>query len=174
MQITPLEIKKQEFHKAFRGYDPGEVEAFLEIVAGEMESLNRENGELKNRLEALELRIEEYEGMKETLHKALITTEKTADEKIVNAQKEAELILNDAQLKGERLIEEARGKVLKYERDIAYLNKLRTSLIARLRSLLLTQEEILEAIEKEGREERPPVPEEELAEPLLSEANPPS
>ena len=154
MQITPIEIRKQEFHKAFRGYDPGEVEAFLEMVAEEMESLNRENSELKERLTAQQSKLKDYEEMRDSLHKALVTTERAADEKIENAQKEAELILSDAQLKGEKLIEEARGKVLKYERDIADLNNLKASLITRLKALLSAQGEMLEAIEKEGMEQR--------------------
>lgn len=172
MRITPLEIKKQEFHKAFRGYDSGEVEAFLEMVAGEMESLNQENCELKDKLKALESKMEDYEETKETLHKALVTTEKAADERIGNAQKEAELILNDAQLKGEKIIEEARGKVLKYEQDITDLNRLRTSLIVRLRSLLSAQEEMLGAIEEEGKKERRPVLEEPITEARPSETGP--
>jgi len=162
LQITPIEIKKQEFHKAFRGYDPGEVEAFLEMVAEEMESLNRENSELKERLTVQKSKLKDYEEMRESLHKALVTTEKAAEEKIENAQKEAGLILNDAQLKGERLIEEARRKVLKYERDIADLNNLKASLITRLKALLSAQGEMLEAIEKEGIEKRGPVAEPHL------------
>ncbi len=172
LQITPLEIKKQEFHKAFRGYDPGEVEAFLEMVAGEMESLNRENSELKEKLKTLKSKLEDYEGMKETLHKALITTEKAADERIENAQKEAELILSDAQLQGEKLIEEARGKALKYERDIADLNNLKTSFITRLKALLSAQGEMLEAIENEGMAGRGPIPKGQVAEVLARDVDP--
>ena len=29
MKLTPLDIKKQEFKKVMRGYDPGEVDTFL-------------------------------------------------------------------------------------------------------------------------------------------------
>ena len=155
MQITPLEIKKQEFHKSFRGYDPEEVDAFLAVVAEEMESLVRESNELKERCEALKSKLKDYEEMKEGLHKALITTEKAADEKIENAEKEAELILSDARLKGEKLIEEAKAKALKYERDIADLSNLKASLITRLKALLSAQEEMLEAIEREGKEQLP-------------------
>ncbi|MFQ5630060.1 MAG: DivIVA domain-containing protein, partial [bacterium] len=42
MKLTPLDIKKQEFKKNLRGYDPIEVDAFLEMVANEFESLLRE------------------------------------------------------------------------------------------------------------------------------------
>jgi DivIVA domain-containing protein len=47
LRLTPLDIKKQEFKRSMRGYDPEEVNAFLEMVAEEFEALHRE----KNRLE---------------------------------------------------------------------------------------------------------------------------
>ena len=37
MKITPLDLRKQEFKKGMRGYDVHEVDAFLEMVAKEME-----------------------------------------------------------------------------------------------------------------------------------------
>ncbi|NVM02542.1 MAG: DivIVA domain-containing protein, partial [Candidatus Helarchaeota archaeon] len=41
MKLTPLDIKRQEFKKVMRGYDVIEVDAFLEMVADEYESLLR-------------------------------------------------------------------------------------------------------------------------------------
>jgi len=35
MRITPLDARKQEFPKAFRGYDCDEVQAFLNTLADE-------------------------------------------------------------------------------------------------------------------------------------------
>ena len=37
MPITPLEIRKQEFKKKVRGYDPHEVRDFLEMLVTEIE-----------------------------------------------------------------------------------------------------------------------------------------
>ena len=39
VSLTPLEVKKQEFEKVFRGYDPVAVDAFLELVSEEMAAL---------------------------------------------------------------------------------------------------------------------------------------
>ena len=33
MRVTPLDIRRQKFRKGMRGYDPGEVDAFLEMLA---------------------------------------------------------------------------------------------------------------------------------------------
>ncbi|MEK7248881.1 MAG: DivIVA domain-containing protein, partial [Bacteroidota bacterium] len=32
MKLTPLDIRKQEFKKVMRGYDPIEVETFMEMM----------------------------------------------------------------------------------------------------------------------------------------------
>ena len=48
MNITPLDIQQQQFKgKMLGGLDPLDVDAFLQMVAAEMESLIRENSELK-------------------------------------------------------------------------------------------------------------------------------
>ena len=33
MRVTPLDIRRQKFRKSMRGYDQGEVDAFLEMLA---------------------------------------------------------------------------------------------------------------------------------------------
>jgi len=35
MNITPIEIRKKEFEKAFRGYEKEEVDAFLQALSQE-------------------------------------------------------------------------------------------------------------------------------------------
>ncbi len=41
--LTPLEIQKQTFSRAIKGYHPDEVRAYLHLVAEEIERLLREN-----------------------------------------------------------------------------------------------------------------------------------
>jgi cell division initiation protein len=43
MKLTPLEIKQHQFDKSLRGYDVGEVQSFLALVASEMEQLQQKN-----------------------------------------------------------------------------------------------------------------------------------
>ena len=37
MKISPVSIKRQEFSKKMRGYDPEEVQAFLEKLADDID-----------------------------------------------------------------------------------------------------------------------------------------
>ncbi len=108
MNITPLDIQQQQFKvKTFRGLDPDDVDAFLQNVAGEMEGLLRENGQLKehqarqNR-EMLDLAEKERE-----LRDMLLSAQRVIEEMKSNARKEAELIISEAELKGERIVSDA-------------------------------------------------------------------
>ena len=54
MKLSPENIKKQEFKNSFRGFDKEEVQAFLEKLADDVDELQKENEELKNRVSSLE------------------------------------------------------------------------------------------------------------------------
>src|SRR5690606_10885181 len=45
IDLTPLEVrkKKEDFRRALRGYEPVDVDTFLELVSDRMEQLVREN-----------------------------------------------------------------------------------------------------------------------------------
>ena len=45
--LTPLDVRRYEFGKALRGYDPERVDQFREQVAEELERLTRLNQELE-------------------------------------------------------------------------------------------------------------------------------
>jgi len=108
MKITPLDIQQQQFKvKTFRGLDPDDVDAFLQSVAGEMEGLIRENGQMKEQLsrhsrETLEMAEKERE-----LRETLLSAQRVIEEMKANARKEAELIVSEAEIKGERIVADA-------------------------------------------------------------------
>jgi len=43
MKLSPLDIKKQEFSRAFRGYSVEEVQAFLDTLARQVEEMSEVN-----------------------------------------------------------------------------------------------------------------------------------
>src|SRR2546423_8437344 len=57
--LTPLDVRKQEFRRRLRGYEPLGVEDFRARVADELERILREKAVLEERLAALgrELRV---------------------------------------------------------------------------------------------------------------------
>ena len=57
MKITPLEIRQKAFEKGFRGYNPDEVNAFLQSLSQEWERSVDEGKELRIKLEACEREV---------------------------------------------------------------------------------------------------------------------
>ena len=99
MRLSAIDIKKQEFRKAFKGYDVGEVEAYLDTVANELENLVRENESLKEKISLLERdkedlmrEIEVFRDNEKTFQKAIVKSQDLAEDVIENASKRAELI----------------------------------------------------------------------------------
>ncbi|MGC8968401.1 MAG: DivIVA domain-containing protein, partial [Thermus sp.] len=91
MDLTPLDVRYQEFPTGLRGYRKEAVRAYLARVAEVMEGLIGENEALKERLKALE---EEVARLKETegeLKRAVVAAERIARELKAQAEKEAEL-----------------------------------------------------------------------------------
>jgi cell division initiation protein len=108
MKISPLDIQQQQFKvKAFRGLDPDDVDAFLQSVAGEMESLIRENNQMKEQQSRQNRELLDMAEKERELRETLLSAQRVIEEMKANARKEAELIVSEAEIKGERIIVDA-------------------------------------------------------------------
>ena len=154
MRITPLDIRKQPFRKTVLGFDPDAVNSFLEMVASEFENSIKENNDLATRLKVCEQKLEQYVKIEKTLNETLLTAQRATDDARMHAQKEAELIIKDAQVRANRYEDEARRRVHTLESDLVSLKNQRDSFLARFRSMLRTQLELLAPISEDLRDER--------------------
>lgn len=102
--ISPKDIKKSDFKKAFRGYDPIEVDAFLETLSLRFERLLDENLNLSEKAKTLQSDIEIYKENESTLQKAIVKTQELAEEVLGNAKKKAENIVRDSELNAQKII----------------------------------------------------------------------
>jgi cell division initiation protein len=145
MKLTPLDIRKQTFKKKpMGGLDPAEVQAFLEMVAGEVEELIRENTSLAERMEGLETKVDDYRRMEKTLQDTLLSAQKTSEELRKNAEQRGDLVVKEAQFKADQIIGEARARLMDLQRQIADLKNMRSGYLAKFRSLLDSHLEMLQ------------------------------
>lgn len=151
MKITPADIKNQNFSKSFRGYDQAEVDAFLGLVAGDLEELIEEDSNIKEKLSRLESKTVDYEDTERAIHEVLISAQKSAEEVKKNAEKEAELLLREAKMKSERVLEQTHMVLSELKKQIIELKDLKKSYILRLKSILETQMRVLESMENEDQ-----------------------
>ncbi|MDD5674457.1 MAG: DivIVA domain-containing protein [Chitinivibrionales bacterium] len=146
MRITPLDIRKQPFRKKMVGFDPDEVNSFLEMVAAEFENVIKQNDELATQVKQREQKLETYVKIEKTLNDTLLTAQKATDDARMNAQKEAELILRDAQVRADKYEDDSRHRVHQLESELVALRNQRDSFLARFQSMLKTQLGLLSII----------------------------
>lgn len=137
MNITPLDIQQQQFKgKMLGGLDPVDVDAFLQMVAAEMESLIRENSELKEQGRKISQQVEELSQREVTLRDTILAAQKITEEMKANAQKEATLLISEAELKGERIVADAENRLLQLNNQIHEVRRQKLQFESNLRSAL--------------------------------------
>jgi cell division initiation protein len=146
MRLTPLDIRKQPFRKKMWGFDPDEVNSFLEMAANEFEVIISQNNDSMTQIKHIQEKLEDYTKIEKTLNETLLTAQKATDDARHNAQKEAELIIKDAQIRAGRYEDESRKRVHELESELVSLKNQRDSFLARFRSMLKTQLELLSII----------------------------
>ena len=147
MKLTPLDIKKQEFTRAFRGVDPQEVQSFLQMVADQWGSLLDENGRLEQKVRDLDSKLEHYRKIEEALQEALETARDNSHKTIENAQREAQIILREARGEAEEIRKKGSQDHKRLKHDIAKVSGRRDEVIARLRAFLMSEIELLARFE---------------------------
>jgi cell division initiation protein len=152
--LTPLEIQKQTFSRAIKGYNPDEVRAYLHLVAEEIERLLRENDRYSRENAVLREDLEDHSNRERILKDTLLSAQKVAEDLTTNARKEAELIVKDAELLSERLIAQAMQRVGDLERAIQDLKIERRAVRNKLQNTLDTvQQMVVLDAEQEANEE---------------------
>jgi cell division initiation protein len=155
MRLSPLDIRQQQFTvRMFRGLDPQEVDAFLEDVAEDYESVLKENALLKEQLTTHEERSRSIGDVERTLKDTLITTQKLAEEMKEAARRDAQLILREAEVRSEKLLEESRTEEGRLRADISALRRVHRQVVEDLRATLGRYERVFaDDLERAATEE---------------------
>lgn len=150
MNITPLDIRKQEFGRKLRGYDAEEVQGFLDQVAGALEEANASVATLEERLKEAESRLGHYRLIEQNLQDAAVTVQRSLDETKRLAEKEAELIVREAHTRAEKEAEALKDRVSRLQDDVATLEMQRANFLVRLRAVVRSQSDLIEAMQLEA------------------------
>lgn len=150
MKITPLEIQQMQFRVCLRGYARDEVNRFLEDLAKTVETLNRDNADLRANLAGVERQFADLKQTEATLSKTMVSVQALSDELKQAAQRDAELVIKEAELKASEMVREARTDLATMHRELSDLRKHRLLMIERLRSTLGTFERMLQIEEEDS------------------------
>ncbi|MEM7518326.1 MAG: DivIVA domain-containing protein [Planctomycetota bacterium] len=145
MTLTPLDIRKMTFPRKMRGYDPDEVDRFLELVAEELTSklgdvarLDLENQNLRHRLEDATRRQQE-------LQESLLHAQKISKEITDTARREANVLLREGEVAAEGMVNQAIEQANRIENKITELRTVRRELHLKLKNSLDLYGRILDA-----------------------------
>jgi len=145
MRLTPLEIRQHKFGSAMRGFDRGEVVAFLDTVVADFEDVVRENAQLRREAERLARELDAYRAREKTIQDTLTTAQSVVEQLKRTAIKESESIVVDAELRAEKLLTEARERHAQLSGEIREQRHLRQRLEADLRRTLESYGKLIDA-----------------------------
>lgn len=138
MDLTPLDVrkKKDDLRRTVRGYDPAQVDGFLDLVADRLEEVVQEGVRMKEQVRLLRERLGGFEERERALNEALIAAQELREEARLQAEKQAGLRIQEADQEAQRLLGEARRAAEDSERALADLHARRASFLRGMRSLL--------------------------------------
>jgi len=143
MRLTPLDIRKQEFNKSFRGFDSEEVFAFLQMLSNQWQELLDDNRRLEERLREFELKLQHYTKVEEALEQALQTARESSRQAVENAERKAKMLLEEADRKAMDIRRDAEDERQQIKREASKIGGRRTEIVARLRAFLMSEMELL-------------------------------
>lgn len=146
--LTPVDVRRYEFHSALRGYDKARVEQFREQVADEMERLTRINADLDAKARGLAEQLRSFRERDKALNDALISAQQLRAEIREQAEREAQLILREARAEAERSVESARVELRRLEDEVTALVRARRAYLHQLRLMVERQLTEIEAAER--------------------------
>jgi len=155
----------ERFSRVLRGYDPEEVNRFLDKVIEQVEGMVQEikvkdqeiktKDEILKRYKAMETEYyalrqnkDQYMKMEETLKRAIVMAEKTSEQIKLTAYQERDIIVSDAKKNANRIVNESLLKAEQFQREA---DRLRRNVIIykkRLRDVIETQLQMVDDIEK--------------------------
>jgi cell division initiation protein len=116
-------IEGKKFRKRLMGFDPNDVEAFIQEMSEELRRLAEENENLKRDLQTQESEIKEHRERDKTIRAVLFSAQKSAEQIRANAEREGKLIVSEAEIRAEGLLSEAGGRLIKMEQEISEMRR---------------------------------------------------
>ena len=163
----------EKFSRVLRGYDPNEVNDFLDKVIAKVEAMVKDIEEKDKKINELTKlnqddkqkqlsdlkkleqenltltnKIAQFERMEENLKRAILMAEKTSEQIKLTAYQERDIIISDAKKNANRIVNEALLKAETIEKESDTLRRNMIVFKRRLKDALSTQVELIEDIEK--------------------------
>lgn len=131
--LTALDVRRYDFGRSLRGYDPERVEQFRAQVAEELERLSRLTQDLESKARNFHEQLRAFRDRDKALNEALISAQQLRADMREQAERESQILLREAQMEAERNMEFARAELSRMEDQIAALDRTRRTFIAQMK-----------------------------------------
>jgi cell division initiation protein len=149
MRLTAMDINNKEFKKAIRGYSVDEVDEFLDKIGEDYEELYKENSTMKEKLSALNERVDHYSKIEATIQNTLLLAQNAAEQVKASSQKEAELVVKGANDAAQRILDKAHNDVLQINDDYEKLKQEFVKFRAKFKNFMKAQMDTFEDLEND-------------------------
>jgi len=154
MNVTPLDLRQQQFRTTMRGYDRDEVTAFLAEVSSDYEVALTEADKLRQEVVRLEGLLNEHREHERNLRNTLLTAQRLSDEVKDAAAKQADAIVREAEGRAELILDKAQARVEDVHREIDGLRLKRREVENSVESLISSLTSTLDFIHEQDQRER--------------------
>ena len=149
MKLTPMDINNKEFKRGLRGYNPEEVDEFLDEIIENYEELYKDNAKLKEKLVLSNEQIEHYTKIESTIQNTLILAQNAADQAKTSAEKQAELVVKNANETAQKILDKAHNDTAQLTAEYEKIKQDFIKFRAKFRNFMNTQLQTFNELEKD-------------------------
>ena len=106
--LAPHELKNKTFGKAVRGYNPNEVDDYIDFLIEKYTELYRENDELERKLKIVVTNLDEIRDEEETIRATLVKAQQLGEKIVREANDKADAITDSIKTRCEAIITDFR------------------------------------------------------------------
>jgi len=153
--LTPLDVRRYEFGRVLRGYDPERVDQFRDEVAEELDRLTRLNQELEQKARGFHDQLKAFRDRDKALNDALVHAQQLRGEIREQAERESQLMLREAKAGADQLLSTAQADIRRAEDELAALERFRRNFLTQMRVFVERQLAEIIATEASSPSQRP-------------------
>lgn len=145
MAFTPSEIKNKTFTQVKSGFEPKEVEDYLEQLSNEIERLKEDKAQLEKVIEDKETNIQSYKDVHQSVSDALIQAKHAGEETKAAATKEAEATVAKAKAEADKIVNDGVEKARRLSFQTEDMKRQSKIFRSRFRMLVEAQLDLLKS-----------------------------
>lgn len=145
MTFTPSEIKNKAFTRIKNGFEPTEIEQYLEQLSHEIERLKEDKKQLEKVLEERDAHIQSFKEVEKSVGEAIVSAQRAADETKAAAQKERDAIIQKAQAEASQIVNDGIEKARRLSFQTEDMKRQSKVFRSRFRMLVEAQLDLLKS-----------------------------